>query len=79
MEVYGSMGANNDEIKGLQIKALIDEKNKKIKETSSLDFFTLNSEVQKIIAEVQILQNQCPHKYDENNYCIYCYKVGDFC
>lgn len=73
------MDANNDEIRGLQIKALIDEKNKKIKETSSLDFFTLNGEVQKIIAEVQILQNQCPHKYDENNYCIYCYKMGDFC
>lgn len=73
------MGANNDEIRGLQIKALIDEKNKEIKEISSLDFFTLNTKTQKIIAEVQELQKQCPHKYDENNYCIYCYKMGDFC
>ena len=31
MEVYGSMGADNDKIRGMQIKSLIDERNEKIK------------------------------------------------
>lgn len=79
MEVYGSMGADNDKIRGMQIKSLIDEKNEQIKEIMTPNFYSLNNNVLEILNEVRELQKQCPHEYDEDGFCIYCYHMGGFC
>jgi hypothetical protein len=43
------------------------------------NFYALNNDIREILKEVEELQNQCPHKWDEDNFCIYCYKMGEFC
>jgi hypothetical protein len=71
--------ADEQTLKGMQIKALIDEKNNQIKEIMTPNFFALNNSVREILKEVEELQNQCPHKWDEDGFCIYCYHMRGFC
>jgi hypothetical protein len=78
MEVYGFM-ADEQTLKGMQIKSLIDERNNQIKEMMTPNFYALNNGIRELLKEVEELQNQCPHKWDEDNFCVYCYKMGDFC
>ena len=59
--------------KGLEIKEKIDLNNKLIENALKPNQFTLNNVVAGLMLEIDSLQAQCPHEYDEG-YCIYCYK-----
>jgi hypothetical protein len=73
------MGADNDKMKGMQIKALIDERNRQIKEIMTPNFYALNNGIRELLKEIEELQKQCPHKYDEDGFCIYCQHMRGFC
>lgn len=78
MEEYGLM-ADERKIKGMQIKSLIDERNNQLKEMMTPNFYTLNNGIREILAEIGELQKECPHEYDKDGFCIYCYQMGGFC
>lgn len=59
---------------GPEIKAKFDSKMKEMQDIMELEFFTLNKRVLEIREEIDDLQNNCPHEYDENGSCIYCRK-----
>jgi hypothetical protein len=73
------MGADNDKMKGMQIKALIDERNRQIKEIMTPNFYALNNGIRELLKEIEELQKQCPHKYDEDGFCVYCQHMRGFC
>ena len=58
---------------GLDIKKRIDLNNQLIEQALKPNQFTLNNTVKGLLLEIDELQNQCPHEY-EDGYCIYCYK-----
>lgn len=58
---------------GEEIKKMIDEKNDQIRFLLTPNYFILNNAIQELSIEIQNLQEQCPHKF-ENGFCIYCYK-----
>ena len=64
--------ADEQTLKGMQIKSLIDERNAQIKEMMTPNFYALNKGIRELLKEVEELQNQCPHKWDEDKFCIYC-------
>lgn len=57
---------------GEQIKTLIEVKNQEIKELLSPNCFILNNFLRNKLVEIEELQKQCPHKWDEDGFCIYC-------
>lgn len=62
--------------KGLDIKRQIDLNNDLINQALKPNQFTLNNTVASLLLEIDSLQKQCPHEY-EDGYCIYCYKSED--
>ena len=52
-------------------------KNNKIIERASRSTFVLDQRAAKALEENRKLQSQCPHKFDELGYCIYCDKEID--
>ena len=63
-------------VKGLDIKRQIDLNNELINQALKPNQFTLNNTVASLLLEIDSLQKQCPHEY-EDGYCIYCYKSED--
>ena len=61
---------------GLDIKRQIDLNNKLIEDTLKPNQFTLNNTVASLLLEIDSLQKQCPHEF-EDGYCIYCYKAEE--
>lgn len=59
---------------GLDIKRQIDLNNKLIEDALKPNQFTLNNTVASLLLEIDSLQKQCPHEF-EDGYCIYCYKM----
>lgn len=59
---------------GLDIKRQIDLNNKLIEDALKPNQFTLNNTVASLLLEIDSLQKQCPHEFEEG-YCIYCYKM----
>ena len=59
---------------GLKIREAILENNEKIHALLEEDIFALNKEVSKLLRENRVLQENCPHEYNEKNECIYCFK-----
>ena len=58
----------------LEIKEKIDLNNKIIQEIMSPNVFVLNNTINELLQENEKLQAQCKHEFDDNGYCIYCYK-----
>lgn len=61
---------------GLEIKSKIDLNNKLIEQALKPNQFTLNNTVASLLLEIDSLQKQCPHEFEEG-YCIYCYKAEE--
>lgn len=58
----------------LEIKEKIDLNNKIIQDIMSPNVFVLNNTINELLRENEKLQAQCTHEFDENGFCIYCYK-----
>lgn len=58
---------------GLDIKRRIDLNNELIEKALKPNQFTLNNTVMGLMLEIDALQAECPHEFNEG-YCIYCYK-----
>lgn len=63
--------------KGLHIKEKIDYNNKLLERLIQPNIFTLNNTVAEILTENAALQQECPHRYDEDGFCIFCYKMKE--
>ena len=48
--------ADEQTLKGIQIKSLIDERNARIKEIMTPNFYALNNDIREILKEVEELQ-----------------------
>ena len=57
-----------------EIRNKIDTNNKIIESLLTPNIFTLNNTIADLLAENDELQAQCTHEFDEEGYCIYCYK-----
>ena len=62
---------------GLDIKSKIDFNNKLIEDLLVPNKFVLNNSVNQLLKENSELQAICPHEYDEEGACIYCYKLKE--
>ena len=60
-------------VAGLDIKRRIDLNNQLIEQALKPNQFTLNNTVMGLMLEIDALQAECPHEFNEG-YCIYCYK-----
>ena len=58
---------------GIDIKRKIDLNNQLIEQALRPNQFTLNNTVMGLMLEIDALQAECPHEFDDG-YCIYCYK-----
>lgn len=64
-------------MRGIEIKEKIDANNKLIEQLIQPNKFTLNNTVMQLLNENRDLQDSCEHDFDEDGYCIYCYKCKD--
>ena len=62
---------------GTYIKQRIDANNALIEKNLFVNTFTLNNIVADILVENKKLQEKCPHEFDEDGFCIYCYKMKE--
>lgn len=62
---------------GMYIKQRIDANNALIEKNLFVNTFTLNNIVADILVENKKLQEECPHEFDEDGFCIYCYKMKE--
>ena len=62
---------------GTYIKQRIDANNEKKKKNLSVNIFTLNNTVSELLNDNRKLQEECPHEFDEDGFCIYCYKMKE--
>lgn len=62
---------------GMYIKRKIDANNALIEKNLSVNIFTLNNTVSELLNDNRKLQEQCPHEFDEEGFCIYCYKMKE--
>lgn len=62
---------------GIYIKQKIDVNNALIEKNLSVNIFTLNNTVSELLNDNRKLQEQCPHEFDEDGFCIYCYKMKE--
>lgn len=60
-------------MRGIDIKAKIDQNNKLIETILNPNQFILNNQIQALLIENEKLQAQCKHDF-EDGYCVYCYK-----
>lgn len=56
-----------------EIKIEIDKLNAEIEECFVSNIFILNSKIAPYQEEIMELQSICPHVYDDEGKCIYCY------
>lgn len=56
----------------IEIRNEIDALNERLKKVIMPSQFVLNNSVVDIIAQIKVLQEQCHHEFDEDNFCIYC-------
>lgn len=61
---------------GKEIKERIDNLNSEIVNLTNPGIFSLNIEVMKKLQEINHLQEECSHEF-ENGFCKYCYKRED--
>ena len=61
-----------------EIRKEIDKNNERIFELTSKIRFTLNKEVNDLLAENRKLQSQCHHVFDEEGICIFCDAMEEF-
>ena len=59
----------------IEIKQRIDENNKTIQAAFQPNNFMLNNMVRDLLNENKALQDQCKHEFDEDDFCIFCYKM----
>lgn len=62
---------------GMYIKRKIDANNALIEKNLSVNIFTLNNTVSELLNDNRKLQEECPHEFDEDGFCIYCYKMKE--
>ena len=62
---------------GIYIKRRIDANNALIEKNLSVNVFTLNNTVSELLEDNRKLQEECPHEFDEEGFCIYCYKMKE--
>ena len=62
---------------GIYIKRRIDANNALIEKNLSVNIFTLNNTVSELLEDNRKLQEECPHEFDEEGFCIYCYKMKE--
>lgn len=62
---------------GMYIKQRIDANNALIEKNLSVNIFTLNNTVSELLEDNRKLQEECPHEFDEDGFCIYCYKMKE--
>lgn len=64
---------------GEEIKARLEENNKKIEEILKADTFILNHDIVNLMAINDELREACPHEYNSNGICKYCLaeKLGE--
>ena len=62
---------------GMYIKQRIDANNALIEKNLFVNTFTLNNIVADILVENKKLEEECPHEFDEDGFCIYCYKMKE--
>lgn len=62
---------------GMYIKQRIDANNALIEKNLSVNIFTLNNTVSELLEYNRKLQEECPHEFDEDGFCIYCYKMKE--
>ena len=62
---------------GTYIKQRIDANNALIEKNLSVNIFTLNNTVSELLEDNRKLQEECPHDFDEDGFCIYCYKMKE--
>lgn len=62
---------------GMHIKQKIDANNALIEKNLSVNIFTLNNTVSELLNDNRKLQEQCPHEFDKDGFCIYCYKMKE--
>ena len=62
---------------GMYIKRKIDANNALIEKNLSVNIFTLNNTVSELLNDNRKLQEECPHEFDEDGLCIYCYKMKE--
>lgn len=62
---------------GMYIKRKIDANNALIEKNLSVNIFTLNNTVSELLNDNRKLQEECPHEFDEEGFCIYCYKMKE--
>ena len=58
---------------GIEIQTKIKELNDEIRRKIDVSTFVLNREVANLRAEIDALQDECPHEYVDDH-CIYCGK-----
>jgi len=63
--------------KELEIKQQIDRNNSLIEESLTPNLWTLNNTVRDLLVENEKLQKKCSHKYDEDGFCVFCYKMKE--
>ena len=61
-----------------QIKEQIDKNNARIQQLMSPDIFVLNNEIAALLSQNMDLQGMCPHEWDENGKCKWCYADGEY-
>ena len=61
---------------GPETREKIDRNNKKIQ--SALNKFVLTDEINQLMKENASLRATCPHKYNDEGFCIYCDMPVDF-
>ena len=59
---------------GPEIRERIISLNEELEQNIAPAFFTLNKKVEAIRDEIDTLQRQCPHEYDDAGFCIFCDK-----
>jgi len=56
-----------------EIKERVDSLYDEVEKAIGQGIFVLNPRIQEIYDELEMLEEMCPHEYDELGHCIYCY------
>ena len=56
-----------------EIKEKVDALYSKIEKAIAVGIFVLNPDIAEAYDEIEKLQNQCEHEFDNNGCCKYCY------
>lgn len=62
----------DNNVKGALIKNQINSINEEIARSLKPNVFILNNTVLELTNKIQKLQEDCPHKFDEDGFCVFC-------